>query len=81
MQILTKRVIIVENQKRFEVFRPSVHGKKKIGSTNNLIRAITIGDMYGCREPGCPCCKYEIYDNKLHTSDIEVMIKNVLRIK
>ncbi|MDE6149002.1 MAG: hypothetical protein K2F81_02770 [Ruminococcus sp.] len=56
-----------------------MHGKKWIEASNDLVSAMTIGEKLGCRELGCSCGKYEIYDNKLKTSDIQVMIKNVIK--
>lgn len=70
-----------EKQRRFDVYYPSVHGRKWIGASNNLMNAMAIGEKDGCRELGCPCGKYEIYDNKLKTNDIKEIIKNNMKRK
>ena len=40
---------------------------------------MSIGQEYGCKELGCPCGMYEIYDNKLKTNNITYMIKDVMK--
>lgn len=70
-----------EKQRRFDVYYPSVHGRRWIGASNNLMNAMAIGEKGGCREYDCPCGRYEIYDNKLKTNDIKEMIKYDLRRK
>lgn len=71
-------MVTKEKLRRFDVYYPSVHVRKWIGSSNILVNAITIGERFGCRAFDCLCCKYEIYDNKIKTSDIQAMIKNVV---
>lgn len=71
--------MITKKQRRFDVYLPSVHGRKWIGSSNNLMRAMNIGSTDGCKELGCPCCTYEIYDNRLKTDDISYIIKEVMK--
>ena len=40
---------------------------------------MAIGEREGCRELGCPCGMYEIYDNKLKTDNVTVMVKDVMK--
>ena len=49
-----------EKQRRFDVFYPTVHGRKWIGASNILPNAMAIGEREGCRELGCPavCMRY-----------------------
>ena len=68
-----------EKQRRFDVFYPTVHGRKWIGASNILPNAMAIGEREGCRELGCLCGMYEIYDNKLKTDNVTVMVKNVMK--
>ena len=68
-----------EKQRRFDVFYPTVHGRKWIGASNKLANAIAIGEREGCRELGGPCGMYEIYDNKLKTGNVTVMAKDVMK--
>ena len=70
-----KEMIIMTKLKRYDVYSPRVHGRKWIGSSDDLIRAMMLGDNKGCRTLGCPCGKYEIYDNKLRTGNIRKIIK------
>ena len=74
-------MIVMEDKRRFDVYKPSVHGRKWIGASNKLNRAMAIGERLGCRERGCPCGKYEIHDNKLKTDDVFIMIKSIMYIK
>lgn len=74
-----KGMIYLEKRRRYDVYRPSVHGRKWIGASNILERAMSIGQEYGCTELGCPCGMYEIYDNKLKTNNITYMIKDVMK--
>lgn len=74
-----KGLIYLEKRRRYDVYRPSVHGRKWIGASNILERAMSIGQEYGCKELGCPCGMYEIYDNKLKTNNITYMIKGVIK--
>ena len=61
--------------KRYNEYSPGVHGRKLIGSSNDLMEAIMQGERKGCQILGCPCGKYEIYDNKLRTNNIQKIIK------
>ena len=56
-----------------------VHGRKFIGSSDDLMEAIMQGERKGCQTLGCPCGKYEIYDNKLKTDNVTVMVKDVMK--
>ncbi len=40
---------------------------------------MAIGEREGCRELGCPCGMYEIFDNKLKTDNVTVMAKDVIK--
>ena len=75
MTNFTKGMIIMTKLKRYNVYSPRVHGRKWIGSSNDLMRAIMQGEKKGCQTLGCPCGKYEIYDNKLRTNNIQKIIK------
>ena len=55
-----------------------MHGRKWVGASNNLNRAIAIGERKGCRIYGCPCGKYSIYDNKLKTDNVQKMIMDMM---
>ena len=68
-----------EKQRRFDVFYPTVHGRKWIGTSNKLTNAMAIGERDGCRELSCPCGMYEIYDNKLKTDNVTDMAKDVMK--
>ena len=61
---------------RYDVYRPEVHGKELIGGADELNEAMAEGEEKGCRVLGCPCGKYTIYDNKLKTDNIRIMIKD-----
>ena len=71
--------MITKKQRRFDVFYPTVHGRKWIGASNKLTNAMAIGEREGCRELGCPCGMYEIYDNKLKTDNVTDMAKDVMK--
>ena len=64
---------------RYDVYRPEVHGKELIGRADELNEAMAEGEEKGCRVLGCPCGKYTIYDNKLKTDNIRIMIKDQIR--
>ena len=64
---------------RYDVYRPEVHGKELIGRADELNEAMAEGEEKGCRVLGCPCGKYTIYDNKLKTDNIRIMIKDQMR--
>ena len=66
-------------RKRYDVYRPEVHGKELIGRADELNEAMAEGEEKGCRVLGCPCGKYTIYDNKLKTDNIRIMIKDQMR--
>ena len=57
--------------RRFTIYHS--HGKR-IGTTNNLNTTIAAGQEYGCHDFNCPCTKYRIYDNRLKTDDMKVII-------
>jgi hypothetical protein len=59
--------------KRFVTYRASVHGKTYIGDSDTLEKAIDVGITGGCRNSGCLCEKYIIWDRKLETDDIGLM--------
>jgi hypothetical protein len=59
--------------KRFVTYRASVHGKTYIGDSDTLENAIAVGINGGCKNPGCECEKYIIWDRKLKTDDIGLM--------
>lgn len=69
----------MKKQRRYDIYKPSVHGRTWIGSSNNLIKAIAIGEKFGCRVLDCPCCNYEIYDNRLKTDDVTLMIHKMIK--
>ena len=64
------------NERRFDVYYTLVHGRKWIGASNNIVRAMAIGRKLGCYDPECLCQKYVLYDNKLKTDRISEMLNN-----